>query len=53
VIPVKFLLTGFCAYDSRPELDEQVHRRLPFFAVLLREYGRSIEDALKMLGSHR
>lgn len=33
-------------YDSRPELDEQVHRRLPFFAVLLREYGRSVESAL-------
>ena len=34
-------------YDSRPDLDEQIHRRLPFFAVLLREYGRSVESALE------
>lgn len=36
-------------YDSRPDLDEQVHRRLPFYAILLREYGRSIEQALDTL----
>jgi len=31
-------------YDDSPDMDEQIHRRLPFFAVLLREYGRHMEE---------
>ena len=37
-------------YGTDPDGDEQVHRRLPFFAVLLREYGRHIEEVLEGMG---
>ncbi len=34
-------------YDTDPAIDESVHRRLPYFTVLLREYGRHVEAALR------
>jgi hypothetical protein len=36
------------AVPGAPRLDpdEDMHRRLPFLAVLMREYGRRIEDIL-------
>lgn len=40
-------------YGTDPDGDEQVHRRLPFFAVLLREYGRHIEKVLEGPGGER
>jgi len=33
-------------YDDSPALDEQVHKRLPYFAVLLREYGKCMEEEM-------
>lgn len=33
-------------YDDSPSLDEQVHKRLPYFAVLLREYGKHMEGII-------
>ena len=33
-------------YDDSPALDELVHKRLPYFSVLLREYGKSMEEVM-------
>ena len=33
--------------DVRPDPDEDLHRRLPFLSVLLREYGRHVEELVK------
>ena len=33
-------------YDDSPALDELVHKRLPYFAVLLCEYGRHMESVM-------
>jgi len=33
-------------YDDSPAVDELVHKRLPYFSVLLREYGKSMEEVM-------
>lgn len=33
-------------YDDSPGLDELVHKRLPYFVVLLREYGKHMEEVM-------
>ncbi len=33
--------------EALPDPDEELHRRLPFLAVLLREYGRHMETVLR------
>ena len=33
-------------YDDSPALDAEVHKRLPYFAVLLREYGKHLESVI-------
>jgi len=40
-------------YDDSPGLDEQVHKRLPYFAVLLREYGKHMESVIDSLPAGR
>ena len=34
-------------YDDSPALDELVHKRLPYFAVLLLEYGKHMEGVME------
>jgi uncharacterized protein YutE (UPF0331/DUF86 family) len=33
-------------YDDSPALDGEVHKRLPYFAVLLLEYGKQMEEVM-------
>jgi len=40
-------------YDDSPGLDEQVHKRLPYFAVLLREYGKHMEGVVDSVPAGR